>query len=489
MSSSTSSFLTDSSTPSSPISSYRKDHQQQQYLEPFPSSSEQKLEPLPVLERLSPTPDSSIENLPEAISSTLQERVDTSEGNEKDNLVIRWFGNKKLQFNSVVLLYLIAGLFNATVLLLIKLLLRDSSTISQSENKGDTLVGPSPSPSPDNNSGDGDSQGLQIYQIVFIKSLITLILSLLYMLTIQSVPDLPFGPNKYRKCIWLGVMGGTFATIAQITALVKISVSDAITISFLNVICITSIIGAFLFFMPGVKIYKFEIWLGILATAVVFTLLGKGDGDRSKSCLFALCATFGTSISFCSIKKVGFHANQVLFILFYSICTCIVSASLGFATGFSINDDNHRHFLSFDLSSEQYGYLFALGLTEFLMFYMMNVAIQREKKFSKNIGFMFYSSLIFGLGFDWLVLNDVPRGGLRIMGQTVLIGCVLCVLIFKPSYVDEEELVPEQYEYRISSSECGSFKDDEAVTTDFAYELEDQHKNQPQNTQHIPPLL
>ncbi|GME70130.1 unnamed protein product [Ambrosiozyma monospora] len=481
MSSSTCSFLTDSSTPSSPISSsYRKDHQQQQYLEPFPSPSQQqqKLEPLPVLERLSPTPDSSIENLPEAISSTLQERVDTSEANEKDNLVIRWFGNKKLQFNSVVLLYLIAGLLNATGLLFTKLLLRGSST----ENKNDTVVGPSP---PGNKASDGGSQGLQIYQIVFIKSLLTLIFSLLYMLTIQSVPDLPFGPNKYRKCIWLGVVGGTFATIAQITALVKISVSDAITISFLNVICITSIVGAFLFFMPGVKIYKFEIWLGVLATAAVVTLLGKGDGDRSKSCLFALCATFGSSISYCSIKKVGFHANQVLFILFYSVFTCVVSASLGFATFFSVNDDNHRDFLSFDLSSEQYGYLFALGLTEFLMFYMTNVAIQREKKFSKNIGFMFYSSLVFGLGFDWLVLNDVPRGGLRIMGQTVLIGCVLCVLIFKPSYVEEEEQVPEQYEYRISSSECGSFKDDEALVADFSIELEDQNNNnQPQNTQH-----
>ncbi|GME70132.1 unnamed protein product [Ambrosiozyma monospora] len=386
--------------------------------------------------------NSTIKELPLKILSKLQNTT---------------FYQKYLEQNTGLILYFTSQFFAATMMLLTKIMMTPIPPLSTSPD-GESTAATTKKP----------LKPLHPFQIMFIRMLITYICCIIHFTKFNPHPNFPFGPPGYRLLMISRGIGGYIGIIGEYCALKYISLSDTITIGFLN----PTVTSLFAWGFLGQLLNCVELsfggvaFLGVLLIAQPEFILGSGSdagsgGNRLLGCLFAFGSTFGTGIAMCSIKKIGFHAHPLITVSFHALISCISSLICGVL----FLDD----FFRLPPSFRDWILLLSIGVVGFLMQYLMTSGIQREKKTSRAVA-MSYSCLIWGSIFDWFVFGTYPHG-LQLVGECVVVVAVLCILYFKPAQSGDE-----QHSGLLTRGD--QFKDEEEEE-DFTMTLDLDHVSEP----------
>ena len=343
----------------------------------------------------------------------------------KINDKLGYYYNSYVVPNMGVTLTLISQFFNSLMILFCKLLLMDP---------------------------DFD-EPMHPYQILFVRMSITYVCCAIYLI-IKHDQNFPFVPKGYRKYMIGRGIGGYIAVAGQYFALLYLTMSDTISITFLAPV-ITSLM-AYMFLrerftraeaMGGAVAFVGVIFIsrpsfifgsnstidsttaGTQAGATTVDNGSSGNGRnletsdpklRLLGSLFALSAPFGTGIAMCSIRKIGFHAHALVTVSFFALITCIISF-LGIMLTPGL-------FFEMPRNARQWAYLTLLGLSGFIMQYLLTAGMQREKA-ARAIA-MSYSQLIYASVFDLVIFGHWPSK-MSLLGEFIILTAVLSILYYK----------------------------------------------------------
>lgn len=314
----------------------------------------------------------------------------------------------KLQLPSTgVLLTLISQLFNSFMVMFCKLLITDP----------DLAVPMHP------------------LQILFVRMAITYFFCILYFCFYEKNKDFPFGPVGYRKLLLLRALGGFVGVGGQYWSLLYLNVSDTVCITFLAP-TITSLM-AYIFLherftaveaiggmvaLFGVVLIAKPHFLLKLFTSVDSTIDDNiSSNSRIIGSLFAFFSTFGTAVAMCAIRKIGFNAHPLFMVSIYALFTLVASF-----VGIIILPG-----LSFQIphTVKQWSLLTAIGVTGFVMQFLLTAGMQREKA-ARAIS-MTYTQLVYASIFDFITNGTIPQGW-SLVGEIVIVLAVFSIVYFKP---------------------------------------------------------
>lgn len=291
------------------------------------------------------------------------------------------------------------------------------------------------------------------FQILFVRMSITYVCCAIYLI-IKHDADFPFGPKGYRKYMIGRGIGGYIAVAGQYFALLYLTMSDTISITFLAPV-ITSLmaymflherftkaeaIGGMIAFVGVIFISRPSFIFGgestmdstTAGTEAGATTVDQGSSGNGRNLetsdpklrllgsLFALSAPFGTGIAMCSIRKIGFHAHALVTVSFFALIICIFSF-LGIMLTPGLNFEMPRN-------ARQWAYLILLGLAGFIMQYLLTAGMQREKA-ARAIA-MSYSQLVYASFFDLVIFGHWPSR-MSLIGEFIIITAVISILYCK----------------------------------------------------------
>ncbi|ODV86863.1 hypothetical protein CANARDRAFT_27238 [[Candida] arabinofermentans NRRL YB-2248] len=328
------------------------------------------------------------------------------------------FYHDKIIPNMGITLFLISQLFNSMMILFCKLLLMDEDF----------------------------EEPFHPLQILLIRMSITFICCSFFL---YKDPDFPLGPIGYRKYMVGRGVGGFLGVFGQYFALMYLTVSDTVVITFLSP-TVTSLM-AYIFLKE--RFTRIEAiggsiaFIGVILISRPSFLFGEYESNReanpdsspgrevetSSSSLrllgstSALLSTFGTGIAMCSIRKISFNAKPLLTVSFYSMTTVILSfLGIVLIPGLSFQIPH---------TTKQWTLLGIIGFVGFIMQFLLTAGIQREKA-SRAVA-MSYSQLIYATGLDYIVFHHFPSG-LDMLGTLIIVGAVFSIIYFKPEEEDEK---------------------------------------------------
>lgn len=274
-------------------------------------------------------------------------------------------------------------------------------------------------------------------QILFVRMTITYIFCIFYFTLYEKNPDFPLGPKGYRFLLFLRSFGGFIGVGGQYWSLIYLNVSDTICITFLAP-TVTSFM-AYLFlgerFTKVEAIGGFVAFFGVILIAkphFLLSLFSSNDNNDINndsldnlnlkligSC-FAFFSTFGTAIAMCSIRKIGFNAHPLFMVSTYALFTAVVSfLGIILLPGLSFQIPH---------TLKQWSLLTAIGITGFIMQFLLTAGMQREKA-ARAIA-MTYTQLIYASIFDFTVNGKIPQGW-SLIGEIIIVCAVFSIVYFK----------------------------------------------------------
>ncbi|KAG7771313.1 hypothetical protein KL931_001011 [Ogataea haglerorum] len=280
-------------------------------------------------------------------------------------------------------------------------------------------------------------------------------------------PNYPFGPNGYRIYMILRGLGGFVGVAGQYFALMYLSASDMVAMSFLAPTVTSWMAYVFL----GERYTRLEAICGVTAFFGVilvarpsFIFHGQETTDEdvsdsseiieSSSATLRLVGTgaillscLGTGISMCSIRKIGFHAHPLLTVSFFALITFILS-SAG-AIIFQLR-------LEIPHTLKQWLLLSIVGIAGFVMQYLSTMGMQREK--AARAMSMSYTQLLYTTVLEYLLFNHLPSP-LTILGSTIIIGSVMIVILYNSEEDEDENFDTELSLYEDTNSINSSYSD------------------------------
>lgn len=304
-------------------------------------------------------------------------------------------------------------------------------------------------------------------QILFVRMFITYVLCLTYMVTTKSVEDAPFGPKSQRPFLLLRGIFGFFGVFGMYYSLQYLSLSDAVTISF-----ITPMVTAFFaWIMLSEKYSLLEgicavvSLVGVLLIAKPSFLFGseldsevpEDDSAESSSSELRLLATAmglvgvcGASAVYVLLRKIGKSAHPLISVSYFALLTCMVT----FAATLVIP------LLSFQTphTLRQWCLFFLIGISGFFMQFCLAAGLQREKAGKSSL--MIYLNMVFALFWDFVIWDHLP-GILSILGTTLIIGNAFIVIKYKPASNDQDASVD------IENDAVKYLRPEEVVMQDF----------------------
>ena len=278
-------------------------------------------------------------------------------------------------------------------------------------------------------------------QILFVRMSITYIFCILYFCFYEKNKDFPLGPKGFRKLLFLRALGGFVGVGGQYWSLLYLNVSDTVCITFLAP-TITSLMAYFflnerftsveaiggLFALFGVVLIAKPHFLLTLFSSNLNSnsnsdstdIVSSSNGRIIGSC-FAFFSTFGTGVAMCAIRKIGFNAHPLFMVSIYALFTLIASF-----VGIIILPG-----LSFIIphTIKQWSLLTAIGITGFVMQFLLTAGMQREKA-ARAIS-MTYTQLIYASIFDFITNGTIPSGW-SLVGEIVIVIAVFSIVYFKP---------------------------------------------------------
>ncbi|KAL6669103.1 hypothetical protein ACI3LZ_002177 [Candidozyma auris] len=272
-------------------------------------------------------------------------------------------------------------------------------------------------------------------QILFIRMCITYVLCLVYMVTTRSVDHAPWGPRDQRVLLVLRGILGFFGVYGLYFSLQYLSLSDAVSITFLipmvtpffawiflherysileGVCALLSLAGVVLVAKPefifGARSNSGNENESTESSSTELRLLGTGVG------LLGVC---GASAVYILLRKIGKSAHPLISVSYFALTTCVVT----------------------------FWFLFALiGVSGFLMQFCLTAGLQREKAGKSSL--MIYSSMVYALIWDLTIWGHLP-GLLSILGTGLIVLNASIVIKYKPANSDQpvEDLEAEGGKY------------------------------------------
>ncbi|KAI5966386.1 uncharacterized protein KGF55_000695 [Candida pseudojiufengensis] len=280
-------------------------------------------------------------------------------------------------------------------------------------------------------------------QILFVRMFITYICCLIYMFITKSIEQAPFGPPKLRKLLIIRGIVGFFGVFGMYFSLQYLSLSDAVSITFL--VPMSTAFLAFIILKEKYSILEaicsiFSLG-GVLLIAKPSFIFGKeiekeNGGDESiessssekriLATVIGLIGVLGASSVYIILRKIGMNAHPLLSVSYFALTCCIIT----FISILIIPS------LSFVLPQNSYQwFLFSIiGFSGFFMQFSLTAGIQRVK--AARASLMTYSGMVFAILWDLLIWGHLP-GLLSFCGIALIIGNAIIILKFKPEYKDD----------------------------------------------------
>ncbi|XBW35388.1 hypothetical protein QEN19_000954 [Hanseniaspora menglaensis] len=325
--------------------------------------------------------------------------------------------------NTGIYFLLVAQFLNTVMTLATKLLLTDHLKQKQKTGSEDT------------------QEQIHPFEILFFRMAFTLIFSFIYTrrnnITI-FFKESGFPIVKLLLCA-RGVFG-FFGVFGLYSSLKYISISDAISITFLAPL-FTSVF-AYMFLKE--KYYQIEAYFSICALIGVLLITRPSFFSSSESndssvespsegivegnarqrvigTFYALLSMVGSSSIYIIIKKIGSRADAILSVTYFSIIVCIISF-------FGITLSQSLHF-KMPSSFYQWVLFLIIGVSGFVMQYTLTVGIQREKRTSRS-SLIIYTQLIYGIIWEIIFFDHFPDL-LSTIGMVIILCCTLAATINK----------------------------------------------------------
>lgn len=277
-------------------------------------------------------------------------------------------------------------------------------------------------------------------QILFVRMFITYVLCLIYMLVTRLVEEAPFGPKNQRVLLVLRGILGFFGVYGLYFSLQYLSLSDAVSITFL--IPMVTPFFAWIVLNERYSILEAVCALlslgGVLLVAKPEFLFGKRsstDATESSSTELRLLGTGVGLIGVCGaaavyilLRKIGKLAHPLILVSYFALTTCIVTffGTLILPTVL----------FAFPRSGYQWFLFGLIGVSGFLMQFCLTAGLQREKAGKSSL--MIYSTMVYAIFWDLAIWGHLP-GLLSILGTSLIILNATIVIKYKPS-ADSEPL-------------------------------------------------
>ncbi|ODQ67891.1 DUF6-domain-containing protein, partial [Nadsonia fulvescens var. elongata DSM 6958] len=279
-------------------------------------------------------------------------------------------------------------------------------------------------------------------QILFIRMSITYTICFLYMYY-KKIPDFVFGPKGIRLLLLVRGFTGFFGVFGLYYSLQYLTISDAVTITFIA----PTVTGIFAWVFLGEIFTKFEALGGLVSLGGVIMIArpqfllnlfdhdGAANAIRSeviatplehlKGVLVGLLGVFGIASAFVSVRSIGNRAYPLVTVSYFSACCCFISFfGLLLIPGL---DFVLPHGLA------QWSILALLGVCGFLMQFCLTAGLQRVR--AARASSITYTVLIWALLWEKIFFNKVPDAW-SWLGSIIIIGSALLVNYYKPDPSD-----------------------------------------------------
>lgn len=309
--------------------------------------------------------------------------------------------------------------------------------------------------------GDEDfDEPIHPVQILFVRMFITYLCCVIYMVVTRSVEDAPFGPKSQRFLLILRGIFGFFGVFGLYYSLLYLSLSDAVSITFL----IPMVTTFFAWIVLGERYSLLEGICGFLSlVGVVFVakpdfIFGagnteEGSNESSSSDLrllgtgVGLIGVCGASSVYVLLRKIGKLAHPLISVSYFALITCLITFGATLVVpGLSFQTPRTLH----------QWYLFSLiGLSGFFMQFCLAAGLQREKAGRSSL--VIYTNMVFALFWDLTIWHHAP-GMLSIFGSGLIIVNAYIVFRYKPS-AQVPTLDPESDQVKYAAPDDISLQD------------------------------
>ncbi|KAF2430476.1 hypothetical protein EJ08DRAFT_670408 [Tothia fuscella] len=285
--------------------------------------------------------------------------------------------------------------------------------------------------------------GMTTLQIIFVRFGITLCLSTLYMY-LNSIPDFPFGKREVRGLLVLRGLGGFVGVFGFYYSLRYIAIAEALILSFL--IPMFTAYACSFFFKQAFD--KRQLYAGLVSFLGVI-LIARPDKlwfdapnlhedqdvpsvtpfQHLSAVIMVLISDLGATTAFTSIRVIGSRAHPLLSVNYYAIASTVLSGPFLFIP---ILPSEFR----LPYSQREWSLLVGIGVFGFGLQFLMTAGLVKDK--SPRATNMMYSSVVFGLGMDWLIWGVVP-GWSSWVGGAIVALATLWVALQKPAVRGKQE--------------------------------------------------
>lgn len=330
--------------------------------------------------------------------------------------------------------------------------------------------------------GDKDfEKPIHPIQILFVRMFITYILCMLYMVITKSVEDAPFGPKSQRPLLILRGILGFFGVFGLYYSLQYLSLSDAVSITFL----IPMVTAFFAWIILGERYSVLEAVCAALSLCGVILIakpdflfgteplaeISPDDNAESSSSKLRLLATGVGLIGVCGaaavyvlLRKIGKLAHPLISVSYFALLTCLITCAVTVVTPsltFQMPHTLHQWFL-----------FCLIGVSGFFMQFCLAAGLQREKAGKSSL--MIYCNMVFALFWDFVIWGHLP-GILSILGTALIIGNAFIVIKYKPASAEQDERESGDLE----NDAIKYMRPDEVVLQDFILPDDDEDETPP----------
>lgn len=291
--------------------------------------------------------------------------------------------------------------------------------------------------------GDADFETpISPVQILFVRMFITYVCCVLYMVITGSVEDAPFGPKLQRTLLVVRGIMGFFGVFGLYFSLQYLSLSDAVSITFL--IPMVTTFFAWIVLSERYSVLEGACALcslaGVLLIAKPDFLFGgeaevpENDSAESSSELrllataVGLIGVCGASSVYVVLRKIGKLCHPLISVSYFALITCVVTFVITLVTP-SLTFQAPHNFRQW--------FLFCLiGFSGFFMQFCLAAGLQREK--AGKSAMMIYSNMVFALFWDLVIWGHVP-GLLSILGTGLIVANAFIIIKYKPTTEEPHE--------------------------------------------------
>ncbi|KAH3674383.1 hypothetical protein WICMUC_003348 [Wickerhamomyces mucosus] len=281
-------------------------------------------------------------------------------------------------------------------------------------------------------------------QILFVRMILTFLGCFTYLKYVMKVDEV-FGPKQIRPYLIIRGVVGFVGVFSLYYSLLYLSVSDAVTITFL----VPSVTGFLAWIILG------ERWTLIEAGGGLVSLLGVvliarpsfifGDPtnlntdksvessnpkERLIATLVALCGVLGASGVYIVIRKIRGKVHSLITVQYFAIvCVFITFSGLILIPGLGFRVPT---------TGKQWFLFFGLGISGFFMQFLLTEGIMREK--ASRASAMLYVQIVYSIFWEIIIWNHLPNLS-SWLGILIILGSAFIVI-----YKKNEDIKPPDVE-------------------------------------------